>query len=116
MIALENMAFMNYIRVVVKYKYLDTNSNPRQKWSRHMYNYKVIKDVESVDNRFKLTRDEVVLGNGYFVDRIGILKDGKWDLVDKSALHRMRCGSDRRQGLEERRQINDRRDDSSGSA
>ena len=81
-----------------------------------MYNYKVIKDVESVDNRFKLTRDEIVLGNGYFVDRIGILKDGKWDLVDKSALHRMRSGSDRRQGLDERRQTDDRRNESSGSA
>ncbi|MBL7034085.1 MAG: hypothetical protein ISR91_08070 [Candidatus Delongbacteria bacterium] len=74
-----------------------------------MYNYKVIRDVESVDKRFKLKKDEIVLGNGYFVDRIGILKDGKWDLVDKSALFRMRSGIDRRQGSPERRVLDDRR-------
>ena len=81
-----------------------------------MYNYKVIRDIESVDKRFKLKRDEVVLGNGYFVDRIGILKDGKWDLVDKSALFRMRSGVDRRQGLSERRLVGERRTDVSESA
>ncbi len=81
-----------------------------------MYNYKVIRDVESVDKRFKLKKDEVVLGNGYFVDRIGILKDGKWDLVDKSALYRMRSGSDRRQGPLDRRQADDRRSVASESA
>jgi hypothetical protein len=74
-----------------------------------MFKYKVIKDVVSLDRRFTLKTGETVMGNGNFVDKIGILKDGKWDLVGKDALHRIRSGFDRRMGPRDRRENPERR-------
>jgi len=75
-----------------------------------MHRYKVVNDISSQDNRFHLSAGEVVEGNGDFVGKVGVLKNGKWDLVEKSALQRVRTGVDRRRGPLERRQVTDRRD------
>lgn len=76
-----------------------------------MLNYTVIHDCESMDGRFKLQAGEKVYGNGNFVGKVGVLKDGIWDLVDREALQRIRTGMDRRQGPDERRMGVDRRTD-----
>ncbi len=75
-----------------------------------MLNYTVIHDCESMDGRFRLQSGEKVYGNGNFVGKVGVLKDGIWDLVDREALQRIRSGDDRRQGPVDRRRGLDRRD------
>jgi|GEM_PF-2146892 len=75
-----------------------------------MYNYTVTRDCESMDRRFALHTGEQVYGNGNFVGKVGVLKDGVWDLVDRDALQRIRSGHDRRQGSGDRRANPDRRD------
>ncbi len=74
-----------------------------------MYSYKVVKDCESLDKRFRLVSGEIVSGNGNFVGKVGVLKEGKWDLVDRESLERVRSGADRRQGIRDRRSGIDRR-------
>ncbi len=74
-----------------------------------MYSYKVIKNCDSMDRRFSLKAGEVVTGNGNFVGKVGVLKDGIWDLVDRESLQRVRAGVDRRQGPGDRRSGDDRR-------
>jgi hypothetical protein len=74
-----------------------------------MYNYTVTRDCESMDRRFHLKTGEQVYGNGNFVGKVGVLKDGVWDLVDRDALQRIRSGHDRRQGDSDRRAGDDRR-------
>lgn len=76
-----------------------------------MYNYTVTRDCESMDCRFHLKSGEQVYGNGNFVGKVGVLKDGVWDLVDRDALQRIRSGNDRRQGDGDRRAGDDRRND-----
>lgn len=75
-----------------------------------MYSYKVVFDCESLDKRFRLNAGEVVSGNGNFVGKVGVLKDGKWDLVDRESLERVRSGAERRRGSGDRRSGTDRRD------
>lgn len=76
-----------------------------------MYTYKVIRDTQSMDRRFVLVAGEEVTGNGNFVGKVGVLKEGVWDLVDRDTLQRVRSGADRRQGPGDRRAGSDRRDD-----
>lgn len=75
-----------------------------------MYTYKVIHDTQSMDRRFTLSAGEEVTGNGNFVGKVGVLKEGVWDLVDRETLQRVRTGDDRRQGPNDRRSGDDRRD------
>ena len=74
-----------------------------------VYSYKVIRSCSSMDGRFDLDTGEVVTGNGNFVGKVGVLKDGIWDLVEREALQRIRSGVDRRQGSQDRRAGDDRR-------
>ena len=74
-----------------------------------MFTYKVVCDAESMDHRFNLMKGEEVTGNGNFVGKVGILKEGAWDLVDREVLQRVRRGEDRRRGVAERRIGADRR-------
>jgi hypothetical protein len=74
-----------------------------------MYTYRVTKSCDSLDNRFNLESGEVVTGNGNFVGKVGVLKDGVWDLVDRESLQRVRSGIDRRRGSEDRRAKSERR-------
>jgi len=69
----------------------------------------VIRDTQSMDRRFTLNAGEEVTGNGNFVGKVGVLKDGVWDLVDRDTLQRVRSGEDRRQGPSDRRSGDDRR-------
>ncbi len=74
-----------------------------------MYTYRVIVDADSMDRRFKLKKGEEVTGNGNFVNKVGVLKDGTWDLVDRDVLQRVRTREDRRSGMLDRRVGADRR-------
>ncbi len=83
-----------------------------RRWKREeedVYSYKVIQDCSSMDGRFHLDAGEIVTGNGNFVGKVGVLKDGIWDLVERDALQRIRSGVDRRQGMPDRRAGDDRR-------
>jgi hypothetical protein len=74
-----------------------------------MYTYKVTRDTQSMDRRFSLRAGEEVTGNGNFIGKVGVLKDGVWDLVDRDTLQRVRTGADRREGPSDRRSGEDRR-------
>jgi hypothetical protein len=74
-----------------------------------MFTYRVIMNADSMDRRFELIKGEEVTGNGNFVGKVGVLKDGTWDLVDRDVLQRVRTSDDRRSGATDRRMQADRR-------